>query len=186
MPDEEYKDTVTGDFTNDRPVSELASDLRETIAQAMHEAYRHAWRGKVNSHDLAVVKWDKLPDYLKESNRQQADHIFDKLHRIGSTAYKVTNRDITQMKFTEDEIEVMAEMEHTRWTIERLRDGWRWSKKRDIRKKSSPYLLSWSELPADMKEWDRQTVRKIPEYLAKVGLEVRRQALGSPPLDSWQ
>jgi hypothetical protein len=180
VPDEDRKKIVTGDYAHDRFVSELVPDLRETIAKAIHEAYRHAWRGKVRNIDLSIAKWDKLPDYLKESNRQQADHMFDKLHRIGCTVRKVTDRDIVLMTFTEDEIEIMAEMEHTRWNEERLRDGWRWGKKRDIIKKTSPYLVGWSELLEDVKERDRQTVRKIPEFLAKVRLEIQRQFCRQP------
>jgi hypothetical protein len=176
VPDEGLEEIVTGDYAQERFAPELAPDLRETIAQAIHETYRRAWRGKVANRDLSMARWDKLPDYLKESNRQQADHIFDKLRQVGCTAHKVTNRDIVPMTFNEDEIEVMAEMEHARWKVERLRDGWRQGKKRDVRKKTSPYLVPWTELPGDMREWDRQTVRQIPEYLAEVGLEVRRQA----------
>ena len=78
------------------------------------------------------------------------------------------------MTFTEAEIEIMVKMEHARWNVERLLDGWKWGEKKDVTKKTSPYLVSWSELPEEVKEWDRQTVRKIPEFLAKVGLEVRR------------
>ncbi len=70
-----------------------------------------------------------------------------------------------------DEVEIMAEMEHTRWNVEWLLDGWTWGERRDIIKKTSPYLVGWSELPDDVKEWDRQTVRKIPQFLARVGLE---------------
>jgi hypothetical protein len=176
VSDEDHKNTVSGDYARDKFVPELVPGLRETIAQAIHEAYRHAQRGEVHNRDLSMAKWDNLPDYLKESNRRQADHIFDKLQRIGCTVHKVTDRDIVLMEFTEDEIEIMAEMEHARWKDERLLDGWRWSEKRDIIKKTSPYLVDWSELSEDVKERDRQAVRKIPELMAKVGLEVRRQA----------
>jgi hypothetical protein len=176
LPDEDDKDTVSGHYAHDRFVPQLVPSLRENIAQAIHEAYRHAQRGKAHDRDLSMAKWDNLPDYLKESNRQQADHIFDKLHRIGCTVHKITDRDIVLMEFTEDEIEIMAKMEHARWKDERLLDGWRWGEKRDIIKKTSPYLIDWSELPEDVKERDRQTVCKIPEFLAKVGLEVRRKA----------
>jgi hypothetical protein len=79
------------------------------------------------------------------------------------------------MTFTEKEIEVMAEMEHARWNVERLLAGWKLAEKRDISKKLSPYLVSWRELPEDAKKWDRETVRKIPEFLAKVSLEIRRK-----------
>lgn len=69
-----------------------------------------------------------------------------------------------------------AEMEHARWTAERLLDGWTWGEERDLLKKTSPYLVPWSALADDVKEWDRESVRRIPESLAKVGLEVHRTA----------
>lgn len=106
--------------------------------------------------------------------------MFDKLHRIGCTVRKVIDHDIVLMTLTEDEIEIMAEMEHTRWNVERLRNEWTWGKERDIMKVISPYLVGWSELPEDVKERDGQTVRKIPEFLAKVGLEIQRQFCRQP------
>ena len=42
-------------------------------------------------------------------------------------------------------------------------------------KKTSPYLVGWADLPEDVKEWDRETVCKIPEFLTKVGLEIERE-----------
>ena len=156
--------------------SKLVPDIRETIAQAIQEDYRRVRVSGAQSQEPSMAEWDNLLDYLKESNREQADHIFEKLHQIGCTAHKVTDRDITPMTFTEDEIEIMAEMEHARWNVERLLDGWKWGERRDVTRKISPHVVPWSELPDDVKEWDRQTVRKIPEFLAIVGLEVRRQA----------
>lgn len=74
----------------------------------------------------------------------------------------------------------MAEMEHTRWNVERLRNGWTWGKKVDIIKKINPCLVGWSELPGDVKKRFRQTVRKIPEFLAKVGLDIQQQLCRQP------
>jgi hypothetical protein len=34
--------------------------------------------------------------------------------------------------------------------------------------------VSWTALPEKIKEWDRETVRKIPAFLAKIKLEIRR------------
>jgi hypothetical protein len=58
--------------------------------------------------------------------------------------------------------------------VERLRDGWRRGPEKDVEKKISPYLVGWDELPENVKEWDRNTVRAIPRFLAEVGLEIRR------------
>ena len=83
------------------------------------------------------------------------------------------------MTFTEDEVEILAEMEHQRWNSDRLLDGWVLGEKKDVEKKTSPYLVPWSELTHDVKEQDRQMVRNIPELLAKVGLEIHRQSSGT-------
>ena len=158
------------------PIPQLAPDLSEAIAQAIHEGYRHTQRGKAHSRGPSIAQWDKLPHYLKDSNRQQAEHILKKLSRIGCTVHRVTNQDIRLITFTEDEVEIMAEMEHQRWNVERLLDDWVRGKRKDAMKKTNPYLVPSSELPDDVKELDRQMVRKIPELLAKVGLEIHRQS----------
>ena len=152
----------------------LAPDIREAIAKTIHDHYRYIRRGDARSPDPSMALWSRLPKHLKESSRQQAEHNFQKLRQIGYAVDKITGRDIRLMTFTEDEIEIMAEMEHGRWNVERLLDGWKWSERRDVMKKTSPYLVGWSELPDDIKERDRELVRKIPEFLAKVGLELHR------------
>jgi hypothetical protein len=154
---------------------ELASDIREVIAQTIHGYYRHMQHANTHSHDPSMVPWDKLPQHLKESNRQHADHTLEKLSEIGCDVREVTSRNVRLTKFTEDEVEVMAEMEHGRWNVERLIDGWRWGERKDVMKKTSPYLVGWSELPDEAKEWDRELVRQIPRSLANVGLEVQRK-----------
>ncbi len=160
------------------PIPQLTSDLSEAIAQAIHEGYRHTQRNKAHSKGPSMAQWDKLPHYLKDSNRQQAEHILKKLSRIGCTIHKVTDRNSRIITFTEDEVGIMAEMEHQRWNIERLLDGWVWGERKDAIKKANPYLVPSSELPDDVRELDRQMVRQIPGLLAKVGLEIHRQSSG--------
>jgi len=156
-------------------IPELKPDIRETIARAVHETYRSVQMSRGQNKDPSLKEWDDLLDYLKESNRQQADHITKKLRQIGCAIRKAKGPGIGLISFTNDEIETMAEMEHARWNVERLLDGWKWGEKKDVTKKINPYIVAWSELHDDVKEWDRETVRKIPEFLAKVGLEVYRK-----------
>lgn len=152
----------------------MKSEIRETIARAIHENYRSSRANNTVANDLSLAEWGKLPEYLKESNRQQADDITEKLQRIGCSICRVSDRAINLIKFTKDEIEIMSEMEHERWNAERFKDGWKLGKTKDVTNKISPYLVGWTELPENVKEWDRETVRRIPELLANVGLEVRR------------
>ncbi len=76
---------------------------------------------------------------------------------------------------TTDEVERLAEMEHGRYNAERLLEGWTWSEVKDDDRRTSPHLVSWTELADDIREYDRQTVREIPEFLAKIGLAVQRR-----------
>jgi len=98
--------------------TELAPDTweniaqREIVAQAIHDDYRHVRSSSLVSEDPSMAEWNRLRENLKESNRQQADYILEKLRQIGCRAHQVTGRDIELMTFTENEIEMMAEMEH--------------------------------------------------------------------------
>jgi hypothetical protein len=78
------------------------------------------------------------------------------------------------MTFTNAEVEILAEMEHARWNVERLLGGWKLGDK-DITKKISPYLVPWSELPENVKECDRDAIREIPRFLSEVNIEVYRE-----------
>lgn len=169
------EDTMTlHAFVGPEP-AKLPREIREPIAQAIHMQYKQSLIGNRLTSDPAMKDWNQLPSDLKESNLQQADDIFAKLDRINCTVHKVTDRPVALMTFTEREIETMAEMEHARWNVERLLGGWKLAEKRDIPKKLSPYLVGWQKLPEDAKKWDRETVRKIPKFLAKVSLEIRRK-----------
>jgi len=152
----------------------LAAEIRETIAKAVHNLYRKNQAQRKPPDDPSMADWEHLREDLRESNRQQADHFVELLRRIGCGVERVTDRPIVLMDFTAGEIELMAELEHERWNRERHRDDWQYGPERDVAKKISPYLLPWSELPDEIREYDRETVRGIPELLAGVGLEVGR------------
>ncbi len=69
----------------------------------------------------------------------------------------------------------MAKMEHARWIAERLLAGWTYAPgKRDFVNRTSPYIVPWEDLPEDVRDFDRQAVRKIPQLLAELGEKVYR------------
>jgi len=186
LPDEDWKDVsrlvaLPLDAATVRAfigpgATRVESGMRERLAQAIHETYREARKSAVLSEEPSLSAWEGLPEHLKESNRQQADDMFEKLRRIGCAVQESKHDDDLQpAQLAHREVEMLAEMEHARWNRERLMDGWVWGEKRDVLKKVSPYLVSWADLPEEVKEWDRETVRKIPEFLAEVGLEIARQ-----------
>jgi ppGpp synthetase/RelA/SpoT-type nucleotidyltranferase len=154
----------------------LPAEIRDTVAKAVHNLYRRNQAGRKSPDDPAMAEWESLREDLRESNRQQADHFLELLRRIDCRVERVSGRAIGLMGFTAGEIEVMAELEHERWNRERLRAGWRYGPERDTERKISPYLVPWSELPDEIKEYDRETARGIPQLLAEVGIEITRTA----------
>ena len=158
----------------------LARDLlareaneREIMASAIHEGFRRRKAGQRDPQDPSMAAWDELQEDLKDSKRQQAADMAAKLARIGCTIGPVTDGEPAPFAFSDDELELLAEMEHERWMAERLQAGWTIGE-RDPDKKTSPYLVPYDELADEVKEWDRRAVRPIPEVLALVGMEVRR------------
>jgi TrkA-N domain/RyR domain len=154
----------------------LLKGKNEVLARAIHEQYvlDQAREGRVAEISRALVPWEDLPEDLKESNRRQADDIGRKLRAIGSTIEPASTWDGGLLSMTAQEVEVMAVMEHDRWCEERSAEGWRYGPEKDQEDKTHPSLVPWGDLPEDVKEIDRGTVRRLPEFLAGVGFSVIR------------
>jgi len=149
----------------------------EILAQAIHEEYLREQQatGQTPKTNPSMLPWNELPENLKESNRSQAGHIGKKLRAIGCGLAPLVDWDADLFSFTKDEIELMARMEHDRWVDERKASGWTYSSgPKDIKKKKSPYLVPWDELPENIRDLDRNTVRALPGFLAKAGFQIER------------
>jgi RyR domain len=152
----------------------LLGASREVLGQAIHARYLADQKDTKSADDLAMQPWETLQEDLRESNRQQADDIAAKLHRIGCGMLPVRGRDPALITFTDEEVETMAEMEHARWMTERRLAGWVYDPERDVAQKRTPHLVPYAELSEDAKKWDRDSVRAIPQVLALAKFEVCR------------
>ena len=151
------------------PHPALAGEEIEIAARQIHENFLAGNRWK--NPDPAMKPWDELRDDLKASNRMQAERAAGFLEAVGYRVRRAAGA-IAMPALTGDDIELMAEMEHGRWVLERLQSGWRFDAKRDPHHKLSPYLVSWKDLPEDVKDYDRNAARSWPEILAGAGFEV--------------
>jgi hypothetical protein len=151
----------------------LFGSARELLGKTIHEQYLEDQKAKRSADDIVMQSWVRLSEDLKESNRRQADHIPEKLRRIGCGYAPVTGRKPELLKLSAAEIETISEMEHDRFVAERRLAGWTLGP-RDPAKKQTPDLIPWSELDDAVKEIDRQAVRRIPDLLARAGFEIYR------------
>ena len=150
---------------------------REILAQAIHQGYiqDQTVLGVTAAENPSMRPWHDLPSDLKESNGAQADDIPHKLKAIGCEMRVKTSGQVAVMRFTDEQIEHLAELEHERFVREREDAGWTLGKKKDVDRRTSPYLVSWGDkdLPENIKDYDRNTVRRLPGILAKADYEIR-------------
>ncbi|MCX5769397.1 MAG: RyR domain-containing protein, partial [Candidatus Hydrogenedentes bacterium] len=111
---------------------------------------------------------------FRDSNRQQADHIPIKLRAIDcrNAAKNMPGNPVTS--FSPEDVEMMAKMEHARWNAERFLAGWAVGP-RDLERRTSPYLVAWDDLPEEIRQYDRTTVRNIPLLLDTIGEKTVRR-----------
>ncbi len=150
--------------------------IYEILARAMHEDYVR--NEKENGHTAemnpSIVPWEKLPESLKESNRNQAEHIRVKLDAIGCDIAITTSWDEQPFQFTPVEVELLSRMEHDRFVDERLRAGWTYGDTKDTERKTNPTLVPWDQLSEEERDKDRNAVRGLPAFLAKAGFHIYR------------
>ena len=77
-------------------------------------------------------------------------------------------------RFTDDEVEELARIEHERWTSDLVGDGWQRGTVKDAAKKEHPLLVPWSELTEEDRDKDRDAVRSLPRMLLRAGFEIER------------
>jgi len=68
--------------------------------------------------------------------------------------------------FEDDDIDLLAEMEHERWRRDLLAQGYQ--------AKTGPSLLPWRDLPETAKDLHRHTMKSMPRLLAGLGFQIRR------------
>ena len=150
---------------------DLDPAAQEEMARTFHQKFVAGSSKRLPSN---MRPWEILDQTFQKANLEQAHYSVEILEAAGFEVRRVDGPPAILSDFTGDEVEHMAELEHGRWNIERLRDGWRYGRTRDDTRKIHDCLVAWKDLPDDMRRYDRDAVRAFPEILAKAGLEVRR------------
>lgn len=153
----------------------LSDEVLDNFAKKIHEDFitRRLKEGR-SLQDPGMFPWEKLNPDMKESNRQQADHIAIKLRAVSCYISSDEQIDTGFEGFSDEEIDLLACMEHDRWVAERLLAGWIIGSK-EPGKRQSPYLVDWADLPDPIREYNREIVRNIPAILALEGKRVVRR-----------
>jgi class 3 adenylate cyclase len=151
-----------------RVIRDRSADLL-LLAKAIHEDYCEKARGYGDTPETnsALLPWESLPPGLQSANLAQADDIPHKLRSLGYEIVEAGGVPATEIKLDPALVEPLSIAEHDRWMAEKLRAGWTYAPVRDNSKLHHPLLVNYDDLPEREKEKDRDTVRNIPNLLAK-------------------
>ena len=159
----------------------FGEDRIEALARAIHAGYRRHQHedGATPGTNAADVPWAQLDDASRDSNRNHAADISRKLAAVGCVAEPMEPAEPSSgaeppFAFLPAEVELLAEMEHERWSGERVSQGWTLGPDRDDTARRTPYLVPYADLPEAIKDYDRTPVRDIPRLLAGIGFRVVR------------
>jgi hypothetical protein len=149
----------------------------EVLARAIHEQYVSDClkEGQARESNSSLVPWEDLPEYLKESNRRQADQIGAKLKAVNCEIAPLTDWEAGDFQFSIEEVDLLAQMEHTRWMEEKKAAGWKYGPgEKNDKRKTHPCLLPWNKLPKEEQSKDLNAVRGLPSFLSRVDLQIYR------------
>lgn len=149
----------------------LSAEQIEFAARKIHAAYLEEEHHQ--NPGPALPPWETLTEDLRSSNRMQASGAAALLEQAGFRIDAAPDF-VEPVELTAEEIERLAEMEHGRWVVERLQQGWRYNESRVVEQKLHPDILPWKELAEAVKERDRNAARHWPKMLAQAGFAVRR------------
>jgi len=130
----------------------------DLIAKAIHESYNKALleKAKKEGKTIKVRPWEDLTTRYKNSNRLQADHNLIKLKTIGCYIERPKGKKVDEFSFKQNEVEILAELEHNRWCAEQLIYA------KNVETEGHRDLKPFGALDQDEKDKDYNFIRKIP------------------------
>lgn len=142
----------------------------EIIARAIYSDYNE--RLALINPNEKMVSFDELSQERLESYRRQAHSILKELSRIGCVLRPIGSVGKQIKSFPLLTVEVLAEIEHEDWTREKIMNGWTYGPVRDELHKHNQYMVDYNSLDETIKEYDRATVRNLPNIVNACGFAI--------------
>lgn len=156
------KDIIYTEIESSDPLLRITSKLPRYI----YEFYSK------NSEKGKKIPFDDLKPQEKYSNIRQAKSITKNLKIIGCDLALIDDAERKKYEISDSEIEDLAMFEHKDWYCEKITAGWTPGKKRDDENLIHPSLVPWSQLDSKTQDFNKKTIRNIPDILESVGLKI--------------
>jgi hypothetical protein len=162
---------------------EFLSDRPDHVARAYSEAYRSLLtrEQRRDRDNRSAYAWDDLDETFRRSTRDVIAHIPAKMASAGvDPKYWLAAKGLprlppgVQLYSSPEELEVLAELEHERWSAQRRMDGWRLGATRDDARHLHPQLKPYAQLTDETKAFDRAIVEETQKICAAAGAQKKR------------
>ncbi|MGO9324372.1 MAG: NAD-binding protein [Terracidiphilus sp.] len=137
----------------------------DAFADALHEDYRERSQETINPK--ANVLFRELPEFMKMSNRWRADHT-PLLMELAGLHLERGVQSPSVIALSPEQIELLAQLEHRRFNIERRLVENRFSSAQ----RQGASMSQWSDLSEDQKNTERKETARLPEIMARLGIEL--------------
>jgi hypothetical protein len=156
-------------------VENIMKEHLDNLARAIHEDYvaRQTELGKTVQTNSSLVSWNVLPETFREANRNQADHVAVKLRVLGYDPPSIPPP--CDLQLTDQQLELIAELEHGRWLAGKMLAGWRYtSGPKNAARRIAPTIVGWDALTEEEKDKDHDTARDLPR-LSEMKLALQKK-----------
>jgi hypothetical protein len=156
----------------------LVDGARDAMAQEVHAAYYASRKGKRDFGKRPADRaWDDLPTKLKRDNRRHVDDMYGQLEAVFLTIVSESDWDAPLWRLADNDVEVMARIEHGCWWRAKIADGYQPGEPTEQEPLRNPNMVPWTELTENERDYDRDTCRERPKILARAGLRIARLAV---------
>ena len=117
--------------------------------------------------------WDEINEEVKQYIHSQVRHIPGALNKINYELISVDEQP-ENIQFSNHEVEILAEYEHKKFSLEKKEAGWKYGIEFDEDKKIDPMLVSWDSLDEIYQNHIIESIKAWPEILAKANFKIEK------------
>ncbi len=157
----------------------LFDDVIDDHPRRLHEGYRqHIAKTDPSASGPSLQPWETLPDRYRVANRRTAAHIRAKLDaagfdldawlkqaEAGRAAHELPSGTDAMANLSRQQLDALGALEHRRWVLDRVLNGWRYGPVRNEAARIHPDLKPGHELDEAGREKDCANIRQAAEIL---------------------
>lgn len=96
----------------------------------------------------------------------------------------ICTRDVELPLFLDELAEQLAQNVHELWAQKRIAEGWKYGRRRDDDRKTTPCLVPYGQLPESEKDYDRTLVVETIKAILALGFRIEHD--GQPASENPQ